>query len=557
MRDAEKNGAMRALAVAGNYVVLLGWDLPQAQVRSEKILGFAIQRHRKRDGEVIWLGGMKTFEAIEPHPAQGVMFSSFNHPFQTFQWADYSVSPDQKYSFRIVAMGGEPGDLEPKFEVTLKVKTERVTKGKHAVFFNRGAIASQEYARRFQNKKPSEVGPAAYEWLSRGLIEGLESYIDQTKAGDRLRGAFYEFQNTRIFDRLEAARGRGVDVKILYDGDSAGEQNTEALENQAIAPVTKPREHSGGFAHNKFLVFIRDEEAKQVWTGSTNLTENGIFGHSNNAHIVRDETLAGHYLAYWNLLDRDLTLSPTATQVELQNLLPVLPENTDTETVFSPRSSLTALDWYADLAASAERGLFMTFAFGMNGRFVKTYDQVDNVLRFALMEKKGNGRQYKKQAAEIDRIRRHPNIVVSVGARVALNNFDRWLAETAQVSDDAHVLYVHTKYMLVDPLGPSPTLVVGSANFSEGSTNKNDENMLIIRGNGPVADIYLGEFMRLFTHYSFREALARQTTGTRPQTWKPNFLVPSPGWVDGFGPGSSYYNPGTDRFLRRLYFSGQ
>jgi phosphatidylserine/phosphatidylglycerophosphate/cardiolipin synthase-like enzyme len=47
-------------------------------------------------------------------------------------------------------------------------------------------------------------------------------------------------------------------------------------------------------------------------------------------------------------------------------------------------------------------------------------------------------------------------------------------------------------------------VVTGSANFSTASTNKNDENMLVIRGNTRVADIYLGEFMRIYNHLSFR-----------------------------------------------------
>lgn len=36
---------------------------------------------------------------------------------------------------------------------------------------------------------------------------------------------------------------------------------------------------------------------------------------------------------------------------------------------------------------------------------------------------------------------------------------------------------------------------------------KNDENMLIIRDNRKVADIYLTEYMRLFDHFSFRDKL--------------------------------------------------
>jgi len=74
------------------------------------------------------------------------------------------------------------------------------------------------------------------------------------------------------------------------------------------------------------------------------------------------------------------------------------------------------------------------------------------------------------------------------------------------------VQYIHTKFMLVDPLGPDPIVVTGSANFSAASTTDNDENMLVIRGNRRVADVYLGEYMRLWNHYAFREWVAKQAT---------------------------------------------
>ena len=67
-----------------------------------------------------------------------------------------------------------------------------------------------------------------------------------------------------------------------------------------------------------------------------------------------------------------------------------------------------------------------------------------------------------------------------------------------------HVTYVHSKFLLMDPLGDDPIVVTGSANFSKASTNDNDENMLIIRGDKRVADIYFTEFNRLFNHYYFR-----------------------------------------------------
>lgn len=558
MRTSKTNAGMTALAVAGSYVVILGWDMAEAEIKSKEVLGFGIQRKRHSDGEVIWLTGLKTFQSVDAHPDLGVPVSSFSHPIQSFQWADYTASPGQQYTYRIVAMCSPPGQLREGSSLELTVTTERVDQGKHAIHFNRGAAASQEYARRFQNLPPSEVGQSAYDWLSRGLIESLEHFIAQAGAGDELHGAFFEFKNTRIYEALKAAKARGTSIKILYDGDTQRESNEEKLTGSGIKSLTKARTRSGQFAHNKFLVWRQAGASAAVWTGSTNLSENGIFGHSNNAHIVRDPKIAEQYEQYWQLLDDDLTKKPTATKAEALSQVRPLPWIDEITAVFSPRLSLDALDWYAEMAHSAERALFGTFAFGMNKRFVAAYDQPGEVLRFALMEKKGSGKQYATQAAEVDRIRKHPNVTIAVGKHIEQNAFDRWLAEIDKIVEEAHVLYVHTKYMLIDPLGANPIVIVGSANFSEASTDTNDENMLVIQGNSAVADVYLGEFMRLFSHYAFRESIGFKGATSPQKTLVRKHLIESPDWIDGpDGRSSGYFVPGRDRALRRKYFSGQ
>jgi phosphatidylserine/phosphatidylglycerophosphate/cardiolipin synthase-like enzyme len=103
--------------------------------------------------------------------------------------------------------------------------------------------------------------------------------------------------------------------------------------------------------------------------------------------------------------------------------------------------------------------------------------------------------------------------------------------------------------MLIDPLSENPITVSGSANFSHASTDKNNENMLVIRGNTRVADIYLGEFMRLHSHYAFREAVAKDFN--KGKDWKPQFLIPSDKWQQ-----QGYFKPKQQRFLRREYFAG-
>ena len=113
---------------------------------------------------------------------------------------------------------------------------------------------------------------------------------------------------------------------------------------------------------------------------------------------------------------------------------------------------------------------------------------------------------------------------------------------------NTHVKYIHTKYMLVDPLSDDPIVITGSANFSDASTKNNDENMLIIRGDTRVADIYLGEFMRLYTHYRFR-AFAQEAAreGRPPQKL---FLATDNSWTKPF------YDANSIKRQERLMFAG-
>jgi phosphatidylserine/phosphatidylglycerophosphate/cardiolipin synthase-like enzyme len=323
-------------------------------------------------------------------------------------------------------------------------------------------------------------------------------------------------------------------------------KNAAAIAALKISSISTPRT-TGKIMHNKFLVLSRNGKPVAVWTGSTNWTENGLYGHSNLGHVVEDAKVAAAYLAYYD----EVRTSPAAADerdwMAQSNPAPPAPWDDDVEPVFSPRSGLQVLDWYAQLAGSAKRALLMTFAFGMHKSFQRVYEQQDGVLRFALMEKEGNGRGLAQGKKDIARIRRLPNVIVAIGNNIVLNSFDRWLKERRSLSATNNVRYIHTKYMLVDPLGKSPLVVTGSANFSEASTNANNENMLVVRRNPRIADIYLGEFMRLYSHYAFRETVARNRN---QPTWNPAHLTADDTWQ------RDYFKPGHPRRLRREYFAG-
>lgn len=556
MRKKGTKSGLTLNAIAGTQVVSLGLDLADAQRKG--CLGFAIQREDHTEDERYWMSGMKTFKETDPGLGPGGQVSSREHPFQSFQWADYSAKPAHDYSYTVIPLYGTPKNLKEGTALSVRITTERELDKPHSVFFNRGAVASQEYARRFQNKAPDklegEERKAAYNWLSRGLLEAFEAFVSRANGGSfELYGAIYEFQWPDVLNTMKSVAATGAKVHIVYDGIPGASgpkaKNEAAIAAAKIKAICKPRT-TGKIMHNKFFVLTKNKKPVAVWTGSTNLTENGIFGHSNVGHIVEDSTVAGTYLDYWNELKDSPESAAERAWVSQNNANPPDPWNDDLREVFSPRSGLKVLEWYAALAASGKKALMMTFAFGMHKDFQQVYEQKDGILRFALMEKEGNGAGLEQGKKDIRRIRALPNVVVAVGNNIVTNSFDRWLAERRALTADANVRYIHTKYMIVDPLGNNPIVVTGSANFSEASTNANNENMVVIRGDKRVADIYVGEFMRLYSHYAFREAvkIAKEKGET---AWKPNYLVSDATWQ------ADYFKPGNQRFLRRLYFAGK
>ena len=565
MRRRAKKKGMLVNAVAGSHVIFFGLDLEKA--KRPEFRGFGFRRTDHVEGETVWLRAMKTFEKTEPHPAQSETFSTRQHPIQSFQWADYSVAPGRDYTYSIFAIYGDPAALDARMSVDISITTEVEVAATHSAFFNRGSVATQEYARRFENKMPSEVGPGAYEWLSRGLLEALLAFLSNAKAGWEIHGAVYEFQWPAALEALRQAHLRGATVNVLFDNIEAFDKkgnpvgpwkaNRAAIDAAHISGLCKGRSN-GKLMHNKFFVLSKSGSPVAVWTGSTNLTENGIFGHSNVGQLVQDATVAQAYRDYWDRLDDDPSVGKDYRDAnELASPAPPNPWTATTTAVFSPRGTeLDSLVWYAGIAGAAKNALFMTFAFGMHKSFKDVYRKNDAVLRMALMEKEWSSPTTKQQdLKDIQAIRNRPNVIVAVGNRIVTNSFDRWLAEMSKLTEHVNVYWIHTKYMLVDPLGAKPMVISGSANFSKASTDTNDENMLVIRGDKRIADIFFGEFLRLYTHYAFREAVkffVEKKKAGKPEDWKPQFLQTTDDWMKPYFDSKD----SSGRYARREYFAG-
>lgn len=550
MRVTKTNNGLKVHTMAGTYVVMFGFDLPETDC--DGLLGFSIHRTDHTENEAGFLKAMKAFPETDPGFPAGSLYSTKSHPIQSFQWADYSAKPGHHYTYTITANKGTPVGLTPHAVMVTEITTEAPETGDHDIYFNRGIAASQEYVRRFGDRCPADVpNRKAFEWLSRGLNEALEDYIRSCIPGrDALRIAAYEFNYCRFLQFVRDTLETGVDIQFVYDArrDSPRKENIAAVQDHGLDGAnisfqrTQPKSY---ISHNKFIVKLRDGQPQSVWTGGTNFSEGGIYGHSNVAHVVEEPAIAQKFLDYWNALIQDLPSAPLKGIVEAISPIPAGKPPVGTTVLFSPRNNLDALNWYADLAINATNGLFITFAFGMNDIFKNVYENCTAPFRLALMEKKTrpmkDGPEKDAEEQRIQDLRDMPENVFAIGSFIRTNEIDGW-AEERLTGLNSHVRFIHNKFMLVDPLGDDPIVVSGSANFSDASTLRNDENMVIIRGNKRVADIYLGEFMRLYSHHAFRESLQWRKSDAPP---KP--LRTDDWWRDYFGT--------TPRSTRRKFFA--
>lgn len=528
MRKLVKGDVLAVRAIGGLHVVTVAWDfLPGHAAKREGLLGFAIERSELDQGEALeryFLRGIKRFRFKDEGVAPGTPMPTSEHPIQSFQWGDYSAKPGRTYRYRVIPVYGKPKliELDQASATTVEIATEAEQGGTgpagrtaHDIYFNRGVAGSQAYARKFGKKKPDQTQPDSdqMKWLSRGLFEALAGFIGRASGPDasdyKLRAMLYEFQYLPVGKAFHAALVAGADLAIRYEAQSYQDDNEKMIAMAGIERICTPQKSRAGIRHNKFIVLIHKNQPVAVWTGSTNISAGGIFGHSNVGHAIWDSGLAQRYLDYWErlaepevtrgaLVEANLEVDPTPAEYSAPPADRML-------TLFSPRDDrvkLETLHWYADLMGSAHRIVCMTFAFTLDELFLEVLLRGDKTLRYAVFDK--------SLKAELnDQIDQVNNTVIAAGARFEKADMENFLGES--LTGFNRNRYIHDKFMLVDPLGDDPITVTGSANFSAASQSANDENMVVIRGDTRVADIYFGEFMRIFDHLYSRYILKKMS----------------------------------------------
>jgi len=295
------------------------------------------------------------------------------------------------------------------------------------------------------------------------IANQLIAQIDSAQTSIHI--ASFEFDLGEVANALVAARGRGVEVQWVTDdeyGIEADEdEGNHLFEQMEKAGIEVKDDMRSALMHNKFWIF----DGKIVWTGSTNITQNGTLLNNNNVILLDSRELAeiyeGEFQEMWSNNQFGITSPSTSDQ---QNV------NIGDSTIlvrFAAEDGVATL--LAELLGRAQSEIrFMAFSFtedDMGGSILQ--QAKDGISVAGIFEKRGALTEY--------------------------SEFPLLFCNGISVRLDGNPRTMHHKVLIID----RQIVVTGSFNFSSNADNSNDENVVII-DDPQIAGEYLKEFDRLW-----------------------------------------------------------
>ncbi len=272
----------------------------------------------------------------------------------------------------------------------------------------------------------------------------------------------YGFSLRSVADALIDAHDRGVDVRLVTDGDHYDDSEIQRLISNGVPVVA---ETGRGIMHNKFVVI----DHRIVVTGSTNWHWECFSNRHNNMIIVKHPEVASRYEAEFMEMWSGTFHGGAPTEnpdmyIWLNDSL------VEVHTYFGPDDD--PADKLLSLMDSAEtRVYFMSLIFTRDDLAEKLVELDNEGLRVMGIHDNGEannpGSKYK--------FLRDNNVYVT---------------------GDGDDMILHNKIFIVDG-----AVWTGSMNPSYSGTTRNDENVLVIR-DPRLASLYVGEFNYIWSSYS-------------------------------------------------------
>jgi phosphatidylserine/phosphatidylglycerophosphate/cardiolipin synthase-like enzyme len=323
---------------------------------------------------------------------------------------------------------------------------------------------------------PTDIGDGDSDWwqvyftdpVNRNNPDDLsgtaaEKLIDNiNSAQSSIHIAAFEFNLTPVAQALIAAHQRGVEVLWVTDDENGIEADGEeghgqfAMLEKAGIPVKD--DGRSALMHNKFWIF----DDQKVWTGSTNITINGMFQNNNNVLVINSPRVAAMYgREFDEMWAGEFGPSSPSTVDSQQTTINGIP----VQVLFAAEDEV--IDKLIPLIQNAQHSIrFMAFSF--------THDALGQ----AVLDRAKAGVEVK-------------GIFETRGSETEFSQLSPLYCAGVPVRQDGNPRTFHHKVFVID----DNILITGSLNFSNNANDSNDENVVIVT-NADMAAPYLQEFDR-------------------------------------------------------------
>jgi PLD-like domain len=538
--------------------------------------GYAIRR--LGNGKESYLHGFVGFSDDDKlDPA-----APWKFPLQRYMWWDYGVAPGDVVQYSVMPVLGSDKDHLKLSTADASALTEPMTitgqtTPNVAAYFNKGIGAAQWVSRALAKvgkdaKLADLIGTSGNQLrneLSGLLRPQLLAMLDDVKKNNgEVYAALYELNDPELIAGLTAL-GKKCHL-LLANGAFKPPDNDE---NKAVRADLRNKVDlhdrivtSGHFAHNKFVVVCDAGGTPQrVLSGSTNWTKTGLCTQANNAVIVANPDLAADFLNEWNLLkSAGNDYPPSLAQANSQAKTTEVDGGRITQW-FAPTSGAQDLDYARGLINAATDGIL--FLFFNPGAFVSPDEPTKwTLLQNILVRHQADSPNYapglymrgvvnqeiagltspatdsksgaSKHAALDPSAVNNPVTLFSGGDRTPQRltresmvpknikaTFHNWATEMLGTG-----VHIHSKVIVLDPFGKSPVVMTGSHNLGYKASSKNDDNLMIVEGNAPLAVAFAANIIAIYQTYrwnAYAEAHRQD-----PHVW--HGLVDNASWQDSY-----------------------
>jgi phosphatidylserine/phosphatidylglycerophosphate/cardiolipin synthase-like enzyme len=297
-----------------------------------------------------------------------------------------------------------------------------------------------------------------------GSIEGR--LIEKINAAQTsIHIASFEFDLTPVADALIAAKKRGVEVRWVTDDESGLASDEEPGRGQFAmlqqAGIEVRSDDRSALMHNKFWIF----DGKILWTGSTNITQSGIFKQDNNTIVIRSPELAAIY------------------EHEFQEMW---------DGQFGPRSPSQLAQQSTVVNGSSIQVIFTSEDHAIEQAIVPALNSATKSIRFLAF----SFTDFPMADAMVKRAKSGVNVAgvfEKVGSDTDAAELKTLFCANIPVRRDGNSAFMHNKVIVVD----ERFVITGSLNFSTNAEESNDENVIII-DNPDIASLYMQDFDRVW-----------------------------------------------------------